>query len=138
MGAPAPFALDATHLALAKGGRRFTQSTMSYLSVAGLSTSIDQLLAIGMDRVEHHATGLRDLLLRAVEDRGWLPFRPSTDPAAASHIVSLERPGSESAGVHAQLRGAGIVCSLRGGRLRVSLSPYNNEDDIAALATALA
>ncbi len=138
MGAPAPFALDATHLALAEGGRRFTQSTMSYVAVTGLTTAVDQLLAIGLDRVEQHATGLRDLLLRAVEDRGWLPFRPSTDPAAAPHIVSLERPGSESASVHAQLREAGIVCSLRGGRLRVSLSPYNNEDDVAALATALA
>ena len=137
MGAPSPFAFDATRIALAEGARRFTQSTMSYLSVAGLTTAMDQLLAIGLDRVEQHATRLRDLLLHAIEDRGWLPFRRPTDPAAASHIVSLGRPGTESAGVQVQLGRAGIVCSLRGDRLRVSLSPYNDEDDIAALATAL-
>ena len=70
MGAPSPFAFDATRIALAEGARRFTQSTMSYLSVAGLTTAMDGLLAVGMDRVEQHATGLRDLLLDAVEDHG--------------------------------------------------------------------
>jgi cysteine desulfurase / selenocysteine lyase len=138
MGAPSPFAFDATRIALAEGARRFTQSTMSYLSVAGLTTAMDQLLAIGLDRVEQHATRLHDLLLHAVEGSGWLPFRRPPDAAEASHIVSLERPGAESAGVLTQLGRAGIVCSLRGDRLRVSLSPYNDEDDIAALAAALA
>jgi selenocysteine lyase/cysteine desulfurase len=137
MGAPSPFAFDATQVALAEGARRFTQSTMSYLSVAGLTTAIDQLLAIGLDRVEQDAIRLHDLLLDAVEDRGWLPFRRPADPAAAPHIVSLGRPGMEPASVLTRLRRAGIVCSLRGDRVRVSLSPYNDEDDIAALAMAL-
>jgi cysteine desulfurase / selenocysteine lyase len=138
MGAPSPFAFDATRIALAEGARRFTQSTMSYLSVAGLTTAMDQLLAIGLDRVEQHATRLHDLLLHAVEGSGWLPFRRPPDASEASHIVSLGRPGAESASVLTQLGRAGIVCSLRGDRLRVSLSPYNDEDDIAALAAALA
>jgi selenocysteine lyase/cysteine desulfurase len=137
MGARSPFAFDATRITLAEGARRFTQSTMSYLSVAGLTVAMDQLLTIGLDRVEQHATRLRALLLDAAEDRGWLPFRGRDDPAAASHIVSLGRPGMESANVLTQLRRTGIVCSLRGDRVRVSLSPYNEEDDIAALATAL-
>jgi selenocysteine lyase/cysteine desulfurase len=138
MGARSPFAFDATQVALADGGRRFTQSTMSYLSVAGLTTALDQLLAIGMDRIEEHAGTLRGALLDVVEDDGWMPFRRSADPAAAPHIVSLGRPDMESASVLARLTRAGIVCSLRGDRVRVSLSPYNDEDDIAALATALA
>ena len=137
MGAPSPFAFDATRIAVAEGARRFTQSTMSYLSVAGLTTAMDQLMAIGLDRVEQHATRLRDLMLHEIEDRGWLPFRSNADPAAASHIVSLRRPGTESAGVQVQLSRAGIVCGLRGDRLRVSLSLFNDEDDIAALARAL-
>ena len=138
MGAPSPFAFDATRIAQAESARRFTQSTMSYVSVAGLTTAMDLLLAIGLDRVEHHAARLRDLLLDAVEDRGWLPFRRKGDPAAASHIVSLRRPGTDPASVQEQLTRGGIVCSLRGDRLRVSLSPYNDEHDIVALATALA
>jgi selenocysteine lyase/cysteine desulfurase len=111
---------------------------MSYLSVAGSTTALDQLLGIGMDRIEEHAEELRGALLDAVEDRGWAPFRSPADRAAASHIVSLGRPDMESASVLARLTRAGIVCSLRGNRVRVSLSPYNDEDDIGALATALA
>lgn len=137
MGAPSPFAFDATRLPLAEGARRFTQSTMSYISVVGLTTAMDRLLAIGLDRVERHATRLHDLLLDAVEDRGWQPFRNRADPTAASHIVSLGRQGRLSAEAITRLRRAKIVCSTRGDRLRVSLAPYNNEDDIGALAGAL-
>ncbi len=138
MGAPSPFAFDATRLPLAQGARRFTLSTMSYLSVIGLTTAMDQLLSSGAERIEEHARRLREMLLDAVEDRGWLPFRQSGDPAAASHIVSLGRRGVDSADVLTRLRSARIVCSARGDRLRVSLAPYNDEDDIAALATVLA
>jgi selenocysteine lyase/cysteine desulfurase len=123
---------------LAEDARRFTQSTMSYVSVVGVTTAVDQLLATGLDSIEHHATRLRDLLLDAVEDRGWQPFHHRGNPAAAPHIVSLVRPGEPSDGVLTRLRDEGIVCSARGGRLRVSLAPYNDEDDIAALAAALA
>jgi selenocysteine lyase/cysteine desulfurase len=138
MGAPSPFAFDATRMPLAEGARRFTQSTMSYVSVVGLTTAMDQLLAIGVDRVEQHATRLHDLVLDAVEDRGWQPFRHRGDPASAPHIVSLGDRGKLSADVLTRLRRARIVCSARGDRLRVSLAPYNDEDDIAALATVLA
>ncbi len=138
MGAPRPFAFDATRMPLAEDARRFTLSTMSYVTVVGLTTAVDQLLAAGLDSIEHHATRLRDLLLDAIEDRGWQPFHHRGSPAAAPHIVSLARPGERPDGVLTRLRGEGIVCGTRGGRLRASLAPYNDEDDIAALAAALA
>jgi cysteine desulfurase/selenocysteine lyase len=138
MGAASPFAFDATRMLLAEDAHRFTQSTMSYVSVVGLTTAVDQLLATGLDSIEHHATRLRALLLDAVEGHGWQPFRHRGNPAAVSHIVSLVRPGEPFGGVLERLRDEGIVCSARGGRLRVSLAPYNDEDDIAALAAALA
>jgi selenocysteine lyase/cysteine desulfurase len=40
-------------------------------------------------------------------------------------------------GIVAGLRDAGIVCSSRNGRVRVSLAPYNNERDIDAVVGAL-
>jgi selenocysteine lyase/cysteine desulfurase len=137
MGAPFPFAFDATRMLLAEDARRFTQSTMSYVSVVGVTTAVDQLLATGLDSIEQHATRLRDLLLDAVEDCGWQPFHHRGNPAAAPHIVSLARPGEPSDGVLRRLRDEGIVCSARRGRLRVSLAPYNDGNDIAALAAAL-
>ncbi len=138
MGAPVPFAFDATRMPLAEDARRFTQSTMSYVSVVGLTTAVDQLLAAGLDGIEHHAARLRTVLLDAVEACGWQPFHHRGSPATAPHIVSLARPSEPSGGVLRRLRDAGIVCGARGGRLRVSLAPYNDDGDIAALAAALA
>ena len=138
MGAPAPFAFDATELAMASDARRFTQSTMSYVSVVGLTAALDQLLAAGLDRIQHHAAGLRSRLLEVAATHGWQPFRAIEDPAATAHIVSLTSPREAGAAVVARLRNQGIVCSARGDRLRVSLAPYDDEDDIAALGAALA
>jgi selenocysteine lyase/cysteine desulfurase len=138
MGAPAPFAFDATDLAMASDARRFTQSTMSYVSVVGLTAALDQLLSAGLDRVEHHAAGLRSRLLDVAATHGWRPFRDAGDPSATTHIVALTSSREACASVVARLRNQGIVCSARGDRLRVSLAPYNDEGDIAALAAALA
>jgi selenocysteine lyase/cysteine desulfurase len=137
MGAPDPFKFDATRMLLAEDARRYTQSTMSYVSVVGLTTALDQLLMAGMEKVEDHAARLSRLLVDAIEPYGWLPFRRLDDPAASSHIISLQRRPDDLAGMATRLRDVGIVCSSRGGRLRVSLAPYNNEDDIEALVEAL-
>ncbi len=137
MGAPDPFEFDATRLLLAGDARRYTQSTMSYVSVVGLTTAIDQLLTIGIEKLEHHTARLSRLLVGAVEPHGWSPFRHLDDQAASPHIISLGRQGDELAGMRDRLRDIGIVCSNRGSRLRVSLAPYNDENDIAALVDAL-
>ena len=138
MGAPDPFEFDATRILLAEGGRRYTQSTMSYVSVAGLTAAIDQLLTVGAHKLERHAGRLGHILVDAVEPYGWHPFRHLNDPAASLHIISLGSQGDDLEEVSERLRTAGIVCSGRGGRLRVSLAPYNDESDIAAFVNALA
>ena len=138
MGAPDPFEFDATRILLAEGGRRYTQSTMSYVSVAGLTAAIDQLLTVGAHKLERHAGRLGRILVDAVEPYGWHPFRHLNDPAASLHIISLGSQGDDLEEVSERLRTAGIVCSGRGGRLRVSVAPYNDEGDIAAFANALA
>ena len=138
-GADDPFAFDATLLSFAPDARRFTQSTMSYVSVAGLTAAVDELLAIGIDAVAGHAAQLAELLTAAVEPLGWRPYRPLADRAASSHIVALTPPaGAVVADVVERLRGRGIVVSSRGDRLRVSLAHYNDASDVVALADALA
>jgi cysteine desulfurase / selenocysteine lyase len=137
-GAADPFGFDATHLSVAPDARRFTQSTMSYISVTGLTAAIDELLQIGVGEVAQHAARLADLLVKAVEPLGWRPYRPLDDPAASPHIVALTHPARPAADVANRLRRRGIVCSSRGDRLRVSLALYNDHTDITALADALA
>jgi cysteine desulfurase / selenocysteine lyase len=137
MGAPDPFDFDATRLLVADGARRYTQSTMSYVSVVGLTTAMDQLLAIGTDELVDRAKRLARSLIESVGRHGWRPFRELDDPAAAPHIISLARQGDDVDETRRRLRAKRIVCSTRGDRLRVSLAPYNDEGDIAALVDAL-
>ena len=137
MGAPDPFDLDARQVRLAADARRYTLSTMSYISLIGLTEGIDRLLALGESRIEAHAQSLAEKLIESARKCGWQPFRDLSDPAASRHIVSLLRPGAELAATQDALQRANIITSSRGGRVRASLAPYNDESDVASLVTAL-
>ena len=137
MGAPDPFDFDATRILLAEDARRFTQSTMSYVSIAALTASLDRLLDLGESQIEAHARMLSEMLIERASKRGWRPFRDSSDRAASPHIVSLMRSDQKLEATQHALREANIICSSRGGRVRVSLAPYNDEGDIDALVAAL-
>jgi len=137
MGAPDPFDFDAKKILLADDARRYTQSTMSYISIAGLTAALDQLSSLGEAQIEAHARRLSEKLIERVSKNGWRPFRDLSDRAASPHIISLTRPDQELGATQEALRTANVVCSSRGGRVRVSLAPYNDESDIDALVTAL-
>jgi cysteine desulfurase/selenocysteine lyase len=145
MGVSDPFDLPARtsrELHVADTAHRYTQSTMSYASVAALTASIEELLALGIDRVEGHSSTLANQLLRelATSMSNWEPFRPLEDPCASHHIVSLSNHHDGHVDVAAlveRLRQANIVCGSRGGRLRVSISGFNGCEDIGRLVETL-
>lgn len=136
MGAPDPFSFDATRLLVADGGRRYTQSTMSYVSVAGLTAAMTQLSACGAAAISAHASALARGLVDGLRALGWRPFRELDAPGASHHLISLGNDGGLPAGTMSHLSAAGIVCGSRGGRIRVSLAPYNDGSDIGALIAA--
>ncbi len=137
MGASSPFDFDATRLPMAIGARRYTQSTMSYVSMAGLATAIDRLLAVGEIRIAAHASRLCGQLINGSAKFGWVPFRSIGDPSASAHIVALSHPKVDARRMVDQLRQRRVICGERNGRIRISLAPYNNSDDIDALIDGL-
>lgn len=130
MGASDPFDLDATRLDLAPDARRYTQATMSYASMAALTVSIQQLLGVGIEAIADHADALAVQLVEGLAGTGWEPYVRVDDPSAAGHIVSLADPGRDAAEAVRHLRDEGIVCGTRGGRIRISLAPYNDGTDV--------
>jgi selenocysteine lyase/cysteine desulfurase len=138
MGASDPFRFDATSVSLANDARRYTQSTMSYASMAGLTVAVEQLLSVGEARIEEHARTLAAMLVMEASKYGWQPFRSPIDPAASPHIISLGHPHESIQAVVESLRGHNIVCGIRGGRIRISLAPYNDTSDINTLIGAFA
>ncbi|HYL17033.1 MAG TPA: aminotransferase class V-fold PLP-dependent enzyme, partial [Terriglobales bacterium] len=89
MGAPDPFDFEAKSVSFASDARRFTQSTMSYVSMAGLTVSIEQLLSLGENRIEAHARQLAAMLVDGAREYGWEPFHDVHAVAACPHIISL-------------------------------------------------
>ena len=138
MGASAPFEFDATSLSLASDARRYTQSTMSYVSMAGLVVAVDQLLCLGEARIEAHARSLAAMLVSDASKYGWQPFRSIGDPAGSPHIISLDCPRENVHAIVERLRIHNIVCGARGGRIRISLAPYNDTSDVNTLIEAIA
>ena len=138
MGAPDPFGFDARHVEFADGARRYTQSTMSYVSIAGLNAALDDLFAVGETPIEEHAQQLADALIQAAGEHGWRPFRETGDPARSSHIVSLTHPTVDAQVANNALRRRQIICSTRSGGVRVSIAQYNELQDIADLVEGLA
>ena len=56
---------------------------------------------------------------------------------ACSHIVALAHPGRSAQETRDHLANRKIMCSARGGRLRVSIAPYNDENDIDTITQLL-
>jgi cysteine desulfurase/selenocysteine lyase len=138
MGASDPFAFDATSVSLANDARRYTQSTMSYVSMAGLRIAVEQLLSLGEARIEAHARRLAAMLVGNASKYDWQPFRSVSDPAASPHIISLGHPRESVPAIVERLRSHNIVCGTRGGRIRISLAPYNDASDVNTFIEALA
>ncbi len=111
---------------------------MSYISMAGLATAIDQLMPLGQSRVEEHSRRLSGRLIEGAHAHGWTPFRAPEDASASPHIVSLAHPEVAVEGATDALRRNRIVCGVRNGRIRISLAPYNNSADVDALIDVLA
>jgi selenocysteine lyase/cysteine desulfurase len=138
MGAPDPFDFDAKSVSFAPDARRFTQSTMSYVSMAGLSVSIEHLLSLGENRIEAHARQLAAMLVDGAREYGWEPFHDVHAVAASPHIISLGHRRKLASETVEKLRAQKIICSARGERIRVSLAPYNDASDVMKFIQALA
>ena len=137
MGAPDPFDTQATRLPLADGARRFTQSTLSYATVSGLACAIEALNRLGPNAIAQHAAALAGALSAKLGATAWRPFRAVGSAAASPHIVTLAHPAADAEQLVPKLRNAGVVCSARQGRVRVSLAHYNTCTDLDALVSAL-
>ncbi len=133
-----PFDMEATKLNLSKTAAKYTQSTISYISVVGLKTAIQQILDIKVLSIMKHSDKLAKILFSMLEDSDWKSFRPTTSNEFSSHIISLTHPCADTVkSTFEQLSKKGLICGIRNGRLRISISHYNNSNDIKYLGASL-
>ena len=133
-----PFDMEATKLNLSKTAAKYTQSTISYISVVGLQTAIQQLLNIKVLNILKHSDKLAKMLFSILEDSDWKSFRPTTSSEFSSHIISLMHPSADRLkSSFEELSKKGVICGIRNGRLRISISHYNDSNDVKHLGDSL-
>jgi cysteine desulfurase / selenocysteine lyase len=132
---------DITHqldydLTLARAARRYESGAQNISGMYGMGASIDLFLGLGMDLIGQHVLAMSALVTEQVEARGYHVVSSQT-LTERSGIVSVDCGGRKPADVAAALKRAGVTCSVREGRLRISCHLFVDEDDVERLTAAL-
>jgi selenocysteine lyase/cysteine desulfurase len=129
--------MDAKQLLLSKTAAKYTQSTLSYISVVGLNAALDELLRFSVERINNHSSQLAEVLLAGLTNLEWEAFIEAESDELSPYIMTLKTARYNVQSVLRKLMENGVICATRNGRVRVSLAHYKNEDDIQALLTVL-
>ncbi len=118
------------------GARRFESGVQNLSGMYGMGATIDLFLALGIDVISTHVLAMSTLVSDRAESRGYhvVSSRQATE---MSGIVSVECRRQDPAEVVTALREAGVICSVREGRVRISSHMFVNEEDAERLAEAL-
>jgi selenocysteine lyase/cysteine desulfurase len=132
---------DITHqldyqLTLARGARRYESGAQNISGMYGMGASVDLFLGLGMELIGQHVHAMSALVAAQVEARGYHVVS-SQAPAERSGIVAVDCQGREPGDVAAALKRAGVMCSVREGRVRISCHLFVDEDDVQRLTAAL-
>lgn len=124
-------------LTLKPDARRYEESSPNYPGILGMGAAMNLLLRAGLGEVEAGVLRLADRLRGELPSRGYELVCTPAQPLERSGIVSFRHPRIVLAELHARLRDAGVIISLRGDLLRASPHFYNTDEDIDRLLEAL-
>lgn len=112
--------------------RRFEPGHLDTLNFGSLNYALGLLESLGMDAVDDYNRELSGKIKRALSGMGLLPSY-ITGREEHSSIFNIPEPG----GRYAHLKANEIICSTRGGGIRVSFHCYNTENDLDKLLEVL-
>jgi selenocysteine lyase/cysteine desulfurase len=121
---------DAREWNVARTARRFECGSPNMLGIHALSASLSLLLELGMEEVEASVTArARHIIERVMSERDLRLITP-VDPARHAGIVTFGLRDGDAQGLFRFLTMNGVVCSLRGGGIRLSPHFYTPEEKI--------
>lgn len=137
MGAEYPFSTSNEKLNLAKSAKRYTQSTMSYVSIKGLEISIKEIMELKIKKIENHSIELKNLFIEKLNNTSWNTFHNKNINLSSSNIVCISDKNKDMKKISSILYQNKIICSYRNNHLRFSFAHYNNEIDVQNCLTVL-
>jgi cysteine desulfurase/selenocysteine lyase len=131
----------------------FESGTPNIAGLAGLSESVRWIAQRGVDLIRAHEMGLASRLIAGLGAIGGVTLYGMTDPARRTAAVSFRIDGVDNAAVAGRLSEefdvmcrAGLQCAPRAhmtmgtfpaGTVRLSIGPFNTEEDIDAALSAV-
>ena len=111
---------------------RFEAGTHNLLGIVGLHAALELVLELGVENIARELLRKRNLLVPAIQSKGYKVLQADAAPENSSSIVSFFKADTDLAALHQKLTDANIVTSLRGdrtGQKYIRLSPhYYNTD----------
>jgi selenocysteine lyase/cysteine desulfurase len=123
-------------LKLKPSASRFEGGSPNAVGFIGLAESLATLLRYGPEQISRRVLELTDFACEKFRELG---CRVVSDRStwAKSGIVAVEVPGADPTALRQRCLEAGVVVSVRAGRLRISPHAYNGEEDIERLMDVL-
>ncbi|UTX52655.1 aminotransferase class V-fold PLP-dependent enzyme [Leucobacter aridicollis] len=116
------------------GASRFQVGAPALAEIAGLGAAIDEILELGIDRVEAHAVSLAAAAAAGLREQGFTVITPA-DPAAHAGNVSFLWPNGEQ--LAAALAEQGVYVWGGDGRVRASFHVMNDTGDVERFLSAV-
>ncbi|MCX7620926.1 MAG: aminotransferase class V-fold PLP-dependent enzyme [Acidimicrobiales bacterium] len=133
---------DNLELVFDDSARRFEGGSVNAITIAGFAASMELLLEVGVDRIWQHVDRLCSELAGGLVDAGasLLTERPDgvVFNEGRSGIVTFAVDGADPEDVCEALEQDGIVCSPRGGGIRLAPHGYNDQAEIERAVAAVA
>jgi len=120
------------------GAQRYETGSLAYALFHAWTAGLELIDGIGVPAIHGRVLDLTDRLLAGLRARGLQVVTPADRREERSAIVSFTAgPGDANRLLHARLAERRIAVALRGGRLRVSPSFYNTDEEIDRFLAAL-
>jgi selenocysteine lyase/cysteine desulfurase len=116
------------------GAARYETGGIAVLLAAAVSSGIDYVNGLGLDKIRSHATQLTDRLQNELPPLGYQPLTPRDNPTPIL-AFGLKDAAATSKALHDGKVTATVVANEN--RLRLSVSVFNTHEDIDRVVDAL-
>jgi cysteine desulfurase / selenocysteine lyase len=117
------------------GAVKYEAGTQNLLGLVGLIAALELALEVGVDNIATELLRKRELLMPALQKKGFTVLNADAKTENTSGIVAFFQPGKDLAVLNQKLSDAGIVASLRTDRkgqnyIRFSPHFYNTDAEL--------
>jgi cysteine desulfurase / selenocysteine lyase len=130
------------HIVMRQGAAKYEAGTYNLLGLVGLVAALELLAELGPENIGRELLRKRELLVPALQAKGYTVVHADAPPESRSGIVSFCQTGNDFAALHKKLLDANIITSLRtdrAGQKYIRLSPhfYNTDAELNQLLELL-